>query len=313
MILIYFILSTLLPINQVIGRLYPIFGVLLILMAVTVISGIWVEGYEFPTITLENLHPTGKEYFPDMFITVACGAISGFHATQSPLVSRCLKDEKDGRAVFYGSMVLESVIAMVWALAGLAFYGDTSLLADALTDEGSSGVVYDIATGVAGTIGGALAILGVILCPITSGDTALRAARLMISDDRGYSGTDKKISIIIVSVLLVFIVILCTLDFTVLWNYFSWLNQTFACIMLWTVTAFILLEVKNKWYSLITALPAIFMTVVVSSFILYSKLGLSMSYDISVMLGVLIAIIATLVFVKALLKKGHKDASAGTS
>lgn len=125
-ILAYFMASTVLPINKVIGRIYPIFGILLIGMAVIVIIGLMTGGYQFPTFTLENLHPAGADYFPDMFITVACGAISGFHATQSPLVARCLKHERDGRPVFYGSMIIESCIALVWATAGLAFYGCTS-------------------------------------------------------------------------------------------------------------------------------------------------------------------------------------------
>lgn len=125
-ILAYFVASTVLPINKVIGKIYPVFGVLLIAMAVIVIGGLVIGGYQFPSFTLDNLHPSGAGYFPDMFITVACGAISGFHATQSPMVARCLKNEKDGRKVFYGAMVIESFIALIWATAGLAFYGTTS-------------------------------------------------------------------------------------------------------------------------------------------------------------------------------------------
>ena len=124
-ILAYFVASAILPINKVIGRIYPIFGVLLIGMAVIVVVGLIVGGYTFPSFTLQNLHPDGANYFPDMFITVACGAISGFHATQSPLVARCLKHEKEGRSVFYGAMVIESFIALIWATAGLAYYGCT--------------------------------------------------------------------------------------------------------------------------------------------------------------------------------------------
>ena len=167
-ILAYFALSAVLPINKVIGRIYPVFGVLLITMVVVVIAGLIVGGYAFPSFTLENLHPTGASYFPDMFITVACGAISGFHATQSPMIARCIKHEKDGRPVFYGAMIVESIIAAMWAAAGLAFYAGTTGLTDALADSGPAGVVYDICTTVAGPIGGALAVIGVLICPITS-------------------------------------------------------------------------------------------------------------------------------------------------
>ena len=125
MTLLYFMVSTIFPVDKVIGKIYPVFGVLLILMAVVVMGGVLFGGFALPTFCFENLHPNGQEYFPDMFITVACGAISGFHATQAPMVARCLKSEKDGRIVFYGAMIIESVIALIWAAAGLAFFGDT--------------------------------------------------------------------------------------------------------------------------------------------------------------------------------------------
>jgi carbon starvation protein CstA len=309
-ILIYFLVSSVLPIDKVIGRMYPIFGILLLTMAVTVIGGLILGNYEFPSLTLENLHPTGEEYLPDMFITVACGAISGFHATQSPMVSRCIQDEKDGRTVFYGAMVLESVIATIWALAGMTFYGDTAALADALGSMGSSGVVYSISTGVAGLVGGIMAVIGVIICPITSGDTALRAARLMIEEDRQSTDKSQKGRFVCVGVLLIVVVALCMLDFTVLWNYFSWLNQMLACLVLWAATVFILVEVKNRWYSLITAGPALFMTLIVSSFIMYSPLGLHLDYWLSIAIGTFIMIAVGIAYVRLFLYKGKLMASS---
>jgi len=303
LILIYFLASTVLPINKLIGRIYPVFGILLILMAVTVLVGLIAGGFEFPTFTLENLHPKGEEYLPDMFITVACGAISGFHATQAPMVSRCIKDERDGRAVFYGAMVIESVIAVLWATAGLAFYGDTTHLADALGMEGASGVVYEISLGVAGPIGVILAVVGVIICPITSGDTALRSARMMIQDEYENKFDDRKRRIILTCILMVPIIFLCSIDFTILWNYFSWLNQTMACVMLWTATVFLLLSSKPRSYALITALPAIFMTMVVSTFILHSPLGLSLDYDLSLLIGAALTIIISVAFAKYYVRK----------
>lgn len=297
-ILIFFVASALLPIDKLIGRIYPVFGILLILMAVTVLVGLIVGGFEFPTFSLENQHPDGKEFFPDMFITVACGAISGFHATQAPMVSRCLKDERDGRIVFYGAMVVEAVIALLWATAGLAFYGDTMSLAEALGLGGASGVVYDISSGVAGSIGGLLAVIGVIICPITSGDTALRSARMMVQDDNINVHTEKRSSLVITIILMIPIVALCFMDFTILWNYFSWLNQTLACMMLWTATVFILQSTHHRAYALITAVPAIFMTMIVSTFILHSSLGLSLDYNLSLMIGAVVTIAVALLFTR---------------
>ncbi|MBO4522245.1 MAG: carbon starvation protein A [Methanomicrobium sp.] len=298
LILAYFIISTVLPIHKVIGRIYPVFGVLLILMAVTVIGGLALGGYPFPTFTLENLNPAGQEFFPDMLITVACGAISGFHATQAPMTARCLKDERDGRKVFYGAMVVESVIALFWATAALAFYESTAALADALGSGGASGVVYDIAVGVAGPVGGLLAVIGVIICPITSGDTALRSSRLMIQDDRNYDSSKIRNGITITAVLMMPIIFLCSIDFSILWNYFSWLNQTLACLVLWTAAVFIISCRKKVKYSLIAALPAVFMTMAVSTFILHSGLGLSLDYGTSIAAGVIITAAITLTFVK---------------
>ena len=303
LIIIYFILSAMLPINKLIGRIYPVFGTLLILMAVTVIAGLLIGGYAFPGMTLENLHPNGSSYYPDMFITVACGAVSGFHATQSPMVSRCLKDERDGRMVFYGAMIIEAVIALVWATAGLAFYGDTSSLASALGSGGSSGVVYEISTSVAGSIGGVLAIIGVIICPITSGDTALRSARMMVQDDRGYDTRDARINVAITLILTAFIVLLTMLDFSVLWNYFSWMNQTLACVVLWAATIFILGLGKNRLYSLVTAIPAIFMMMVTVSFIMHSTQGLGLDYGVSILIAALATTVATAVYIRTAIRK----------
>ncbi len=307
LILAYFMLSTILPIDKVIGRLYPIFGILLIVMAVTVIGGLFFAGYAFPDFSLENQHPAGAEYLPDMFITVACGAISGFHATQSPMISRCVRSEKEGYVVFYGAMVMESAIALIWAISGLAFYGDTASLADALAAGGPSGVIHEIATTVAGPIGGLLAVVGVIICPITSGDTALRAARLMIEDDRDFERSKKMVSLAVASLLMVFIVLLCMLDFSVLWNYSSWLNQTIATIVLWTATMFILKALKKRWYSLITALPAMFMTTIVTSFILHWRQGLGLDYDLSIILGLLITLCTFVVYLRVLINTKSTD------
>ena len=169
-ILAYYILATLLPIDKLIGKLYPIFGGMLILMAVGLVIGLFVGGYHIPEMQFENLNPKDTPMFPFMFVTVACGAVSGFHGTQSPMMARCIKSEKQGRRVFYGAMIVESVIALVWAAAGVAFYETTGGLQNALSSLGQSGVVYDISVKLLGTVGGALAIIGVVACPISTGD-----------------------------------------------------------------------------------------------------------------------------------------------
>ena len=197
-----------------------------------------------------------------MFATVACGAISGFHATQSPMVAKCIKSEKQGLRVFYGAMLSESVIALVWAAGGVAFYGTTGGLGNAISDMGQSGVVYDISTGMLGPVGGILAIVGVIACPITSGDTAFRSARLILAEITGLEQKKIRNRLVITLPLLGLGALLTQLDFNVLWRYFSWSNQTLAMIALWTATAYLLKAGKGKAYSLFTALPATFMTAV---------------------------------------------------
>lgn len=299
LITMYFVASALLPIDKLIGKIYPVFGILLVAMAVMIIIGLVVGGFGFPAMTLENLHPQGAHMFPDMCITIACGAISGFHATQSTMVSRCIKDEKDGRIVFYGAMIVEAFIALIWVIAGLSFYPDTASLSDALAEWGAAGVVYDISTSLLGTFGGVIAVLGVVVCPITSGDTAIRAIRLLIQDDRGYDSKDKRIAIGITLVAAFIMIALCLLDFQSLWYYMSWLNQTLACFTLWTCTAFLLKVTKRRIYSLITAIPAMFMTLVVSSFIMNWSRGLNLDYEIAMVIGAIVTIVLAFFYLRA--------------
>src|SRR3712207_3001016 len=182
-IFLYYLLATMVPIDKLIGKIYPIFGICLLLMAVGVSGGIILKGYKIPEITLQNLHPDGLPIWPMMFITIACGAISGFHSTQSPLMARCITNEKQGRKVFYGSMIAEGIVALIWAAAAMAFFGSTGELQRQMSAHGGQAwVVNEISTSLLGKVGGVLAILGVVACPITSGDTAFRSARLTISD-----------------------------------------------------------------------------------------------------------------------------------
>ena len=306
-ILAYYVLATLLPIDKIIGKLYPVFGVTLIMMAAGILFGIVSGGYTIPEISLTNLHPEGLPVWPYMFVTVACGAISGFHATQSPMISKCITSEKEGRKVFYGAMICESVIALIWAAGGVAFYGVTGGLSEALSSMGQSGVVYDISTGMLGTVGGILAIIGVIACPITSGDTAFRSARLILSEMTGLNQKPIKNRLIITLPLLGIGAVLTKLDFNVLWRYFSWSNQTLAMISLWVATSYLLKTCKKKWASLVTALPAGFMTAVSVTYIMMAKEGFRLGSAISYPAGIAAAAcLLTVYFVKAGKKGGEK-------
>ena len=289
-ILIYYVLATLLPIDQIIGRLYPIFGAVLILMAVGIFAGIFIGGYTVPEISFANLHPAGLPVWPYMFVTVACGAISGFHATQSPMVAKCITSERVGRRVFYGAMLSESVIALVWAAGGVAYYGATGALSEALTNLGQSGVVYDISTGMLGLVGGALAVVGVVACPITSGDTAFRSARLILAEITHLDQKSMKNRLIITIPLLAIGAVLTQLDFNVLWRYFSWSNQTLAMVSLWVSTAYLLKTHRNRMISLVTALPATFMSAVSMTYILMAKEGFSLGSGVAYPVGIVFAL-----------------------
>ena len=264
LILIYYFIATFLSIDKLIGKIYPVFGICLIVMAVGVALGIFTKGYEIPEIWSHfyNMHPQGTPIWSFMFITVACGAISGFHATQSPLMARCLKSEKQGHFVFYGAMVTEGIIALIWAAAGCAIYTGEELLA---LGGGGSTAVYDVCSKTMGGIGIALAMLGVIACPITSGDTAFRSARLVLAD---WFHLDQKnwknrlmlcIPVLGVGAILGIGNALGKIDYTIIWRYFSWTNQTLAMIVLWAASMFLFYEKKNYW---ITAVPATFTTAV---------------------------------------------------
>ena len=296
-ILLYYILATLLPIDKLIGRLYPVFGIILIVMAVSVLGGIFVGGYKIPEITLQNLHPDGLPIWPFMFVTVACGAISGFHATQSPMIAKCITSEKYGRSVFYGAMIAESIIALIWASAGVAFYGATDALNSAISSMGQSGTVYDISRKMLGVVGGMLAVVGVVVCPITSGDTAFRSARLILAEITHLDQKKIHNRLLITLPLLAVGAILTQLDFNVLWRYFSWSNQTLAMIALWVATAYLVKKGKYPYGSLFTALPATFMTAVSVTYIMMAKEGFGLSATIAYPVGICAAVALFVVYI----------------
>ncbi len=310
-ILVYYVLATLLPIDKIIGKLYPVFGIVLIIMAVGIFGGIIAGGYTVPEISLGNLHPDGLPVWPFMFVTVACGAISGFHATQSPMVAKCIQSEKLGRKVFYGAMLSESIIALVWAAGGVAFYGATGGLQNALATLGQSGAVYDIATGMLGPVGGVLAIVGVIACPITSGDTAFRSARLILAEITKLDQKKIRNRLIITLPLLAVGAALTQLDFNVLWRYFSWSNQTLAMVSLWVATAYLVKTHRNKLASLITALPATFMSAVSMTYILMAPEGFRLSAGIGYPVGIGFAIALFAVYLYVIQKTKRQSLLEG--
>ena len=279
-------------------------------MAGAVIGGILFSGgqYTIPEISLRNLHPDGTPVWPYMFITVACGAVSGFHATQSPMIAKCIQSEKEGRKVFYGAMISESVIALVWAAAGVSFYGTTQLLSQALAN-GAFNVVYEISTGVLGVVGGILAVVGVVVCPITSGDTAFRSARLILAE---IFHLDQKtirnrliitIPLLMLGGLLTWFAIVNDNGFQTIWRYFSWSNQTLAMIALWVSTAYLLKKGRYRLGSLATALPATFMTAVSLTYILMADEGFRLNQTVSYSIGAATAMVMFVVYLFVLVRQ----------
>lgn len=276
-IFLYYILATLLPVDKLIGNLYPLFGFALLFMAVGILGYMIFNGLDIPTgfsDGLYNRHPAGEAapIFPMMCISIACGAISGFHATQSPMMARCLQNEKYGRPVFYGAMVSEGIVALIWAAAAITFTGGYDKLAGYMAENGADAgiLVHEVCVKWLGTFGGILAILGVIAAPITTGDTAMRSLRLIISDSIGLQ-QKKFIKRLLVTLPIVAVsYLLLNINFDILWRYFAWCNQTLSIFTLWACTVY--LARIHKAY-LITMIPAIFMTMLCITFICYAPLG----------------------------------------
>ena len=277
-ILIYYILATLLPIDKIIGRFYPIFGAALFIMAIGILGVLFFGPYSIPELSPENWRNFKTEaelfpIFPTLFITIACGAVSGFHATQSPLMARCVTNQKQGRPVFFGAMITESIIAMIWAAIGMAFWGGTTELNVIMAEQGNNAAwaVNEITNTTLGRVGAILALLGVVVAPITSGDSAFRCARLIAADFLHLEQRSIKKRLYISIPLFIAGFAITLMQFDVVWKYFAWLNQTLAAICLWTVTVYLYIHRKNHWIALI---PALFMTAVVCTYILIAPEGL---------------------------------------
>ncbi|MDE6022763.1 MAG: carbon starvation protein A [Muribaculaceae bacterium] len=306
-IFLYYILATLLPVDKLIGNLYPVFGFALLFMAVGIMGYMIFNGVDIPdgfTDGLYNRHPSGEAapLFPMMCISIACGAISGFHATQSPMMARCLNNEKHGRKVFYGAMVSEGIVALIWAAAAIAFTGGYDKLAGYMAENGADAgiLVHEVCVKWLGTFGGILAILGVIAAPITTGDTAMRSLRLIIAD---FFSLEQKTFVKRLLVTLPIVAIsylLININFDVLWRYFAWCNQTLSIFTLWACSVY--LARYRKAYA-ITMIPAMFMTALCVTFICYAPLGayvegVGLPITLSEIIGLAAMLICTFFFFK---------------
>ena len=320
-VLIYYFIATFLSIDKIIGKIYPVFGVCLILMAIGVAFGTMVNpDFHTPEIwtNFYNMHPDGTPVWSFMFITVACGAISGFHSTQSPLMARCLKSERQGHFVFYGAMVAEGIIALIWAAAGCSIYAVTDGLNTGLNEAlamGQSAAIYDVSLKTMGSVGVILAMIGVVVCPITSGDTAFRSARLTLADwlkidQESYAGRLKLcIPVLGIGAILGFGNTLGFIDYQVIWRYFSWSNQTLAMLVLWTGAMYLAMEKKNFW---ICAVPATFMSAVsITYFCMAGEcLGMISFFKNNTAVAYPAGIIVALAFLALFLSKSKKYRTA---
>lgn len=305
-IFIYYLAATLLPIDKLIGKLYPLFGFALLFMAVGICVMLYVHSQTVPEIWEgfynHNPDPEANPIFPMMFVSIACGAISGFHATQSPMMARCMANEKHARPIFYGAMVAEGIVALIWAAAAVAFTGSYSALGKYIGAGSPATLVNDLSVSWLGTFGGVLAILGVIAAPITSGDTALRSARLIAADFLSIKqkALMKRVMVSVPIFVLCFIIML--LPYDVLWRYFAWCNQVLSVFTLWTATVWL---ARHRRFYLITLFPALFMTCVTTSYIVYApeglqglaqSYGLHIGYNFACACGCLLALLLLALF-----------------
>src|SRR5690625_1791611 len=289
---VYYFLSPVLLIDKIIGRFYPFFGAVLLIGTLGVGVALMFSDYTIPELTLQNLHPENVPVAPILFFTITCGALSGFHATQSPIISRTVENESEGRYVFYGMMIAEAVIAMIWAAAAMSLL-DGQTLNEFINTGTPSAVVNEVSKTLLGAIGGTIAVLGAIVLPITSGDTAFRAARSIIAD---YLKIDQKVLVkrlLIALPLFALSILLTQIDFNLLWRYFSWANQATAAIALWIGTMYLFVKGKNYFVSLI---PAIFISYMVFVYILSEKIGFGLGLNTSFILSIPLTIILTVMF-----------------
>ncbi len=302
-ILVYYILATLLPIDKIIGNIYPVFGAALLFMALRILGALFWGDYTIPELTpatFTNMKTDAAAFpiVPTLFITIACGAISGFHATQSPMMARCMRHEKQGRGIFFGAMISESIIALIWAAIGMAFFGGVRELNTSLAEHGNNAAwaVDLISKTTLGRVGGLLALLGVVAAPISTGDTAFRSARLMVADFLKLEQRTlvKRLWICIPLFLVGFAI--TRMQFDVIWRYFAWANQTLAVATLWTTTVYLARRRRNFYVALI---PALFMTFITSDYLFTSPQMLGLGYSLGTLLAGGVCAATLLFFIKS--------------
>lgn len=312
-IIVYYFIATILPIDKIIGKVYPIFGAALLFMALSFLVVLFSGEYSIPELTtIENMHFNSENLpiVPTLFISIACGAVSGFHATQSPLMARCVTSETQTRPIFFGAMITESIIALIWAAIAMAFFGGTEALNDFMLANNSNAgsVVSIISKTTLGRLGSILTILGVVVAPITSGDTAFRSARLIIADMLGFDQRSIYKRLVVSAPLFAIGIFIAFIDFDVIWRYFAWSNQTLSVFTLWMITAWLMR--KGSSFYILALIPAIFMTYVCSSFVFVSTqfIGLGATTAAYVYGAAVTAIFSGLIMLKI-----RKDVKSGVS
>ena len=294
-IFLYFLIATIFPVDKIIGKIYPIFGALLLIMVIIVTGGLILNpAYTIPEFTTQGLYLTNKSIFPYLFVTIACGAISGFHASQSPIVARCIENEKDARPVFFGSMVLEGLVALCWAAIAMAFFHGQPQLAP-IYSASPAVAVNQIATTLVGPLGLILTVIGVVVCPITSGDTALRSSRITITDQLQIN-QEKLISRLKIAIPLFLVSFALTfIDFSLIWRYFACSQLIIATIMLYVASAYLIKEEKNF---IIALAPAVVCTLIAFGYILQAPEGLRLPSMIANIISVIATAVIAAIFLK---------------
>ena len=295
LIFLYFLTATLLPIDKIIGRFYPIFGLLFLVMIIFMTGGLLLNpSYPIPEFTTQGLYLTDKSIFPFLFVTISCGAISGVHASQSPIVARCIKTEKDARPVFFGAMVLEGITALCWAAIAMAFFHSQPQLA-AIYAATPSVAANAMATELLGPIGVILTIIGIVVCPITSGDTALRSSRITIADEFNLD-QKKLLSRLKIGIPLFIIAFALTfIDFAIIWRYVAWAQLIIGSTVLLSATAYLIKKEKNY---IVTLVPAIVCILITFGYILQAPEGLRLPSMTANIISVIATAITTIIFLK---------------
>ena len=303
LIIVYYFIATVLPVDKIIGKIYPIFGAALIIMALSMFGLLVFGDYTIPELTtLENMHFNAEKLpiIPTLFISIACGAISGFHATQSPLMARCMNNEKESRPIFFGAMIAESVIALIWAAVAMAFFGGVEGLNSFMVENNNdAGVaVSTISVTTLGVVGSLLTLLGVVAAPITSGDTAFRSARLIVADMLGLEQRSIVKRLLVSIPLFALGIGIAFIDFDIIWRYFAWSNQALSVLTLWMISAW--LYRKQSRFVALALIPALIMTYVCSSFIFVSNqfIGMGSCTEAYVYAAAVTAVIAGVIMLK---------------